>query len=135
MRGASQLEALVMTARRHGMTHLALTDTNGFYGLPNFLETARKHGIEPIVGVQVSARDGEAVLLARTPEAYPHLSELVSRYHLEETFSLTPALAVDLPGVVGRFLLCRIRSDRAGVGEVPLYPGSQPRFRNRDPGW
>ena len=100
MRGASQLESLVVTARRHGMTHLALTDTNGFYGLPNFLETARKHGIAPIVGVQVTARDGEAVLLARTPEAYPHLSELVSRRHLEETFSLTAALAADLPGVV-----------------------------------
>jgi len=74
------------------MTHLAITDTNGFYGLPNFLEIARKHKIAPIVGVQVTARDGEAVLLARAPEAYPYLSELVSRRHLEETFSLTPAL-------------------------------------------
>jgi error-prone DNA polymerase len=100
MRGASQLEALIAAARRHSMTHLALTDTNGFYGLPNFLEIARKHGIAPIVGVQVTAQDGEAVLLARTPEAYPHLSELVSRRHLEETFSLTAALAEDLPGVV-----------------------------------
>ena len=99
MRGASQLEALVVAARRHSMTHLALTDTNGFYGLPNFLETAKKHGIAPIVGVQVTAQDGEAVLLARTPESYPCLSELVSRRHLEETFSLTAALAADLPGV------------------------------------
>jgi len=58
MRGASHLEALVTAARRHGMTHLAITDTNGFYGLPNFLEIARKHKIAPIVGVQVTARDG-----------------------------------------------------------------------------
>ena len=100
MRGASQLEALVTAAHRHGMTHLAITDTNGFYGLPNFLETARKHKISPIVGVQVTARDGEAVLLARTPEAYPCLSELISRRHLEDTFSLTQALASGLPGLV-----------------------------------
>ena len=100
MRGASHLETLAAAARQHGMTHLALTDTNGFYGLPNFLEATRKHKIAPIVGVHVTARDGEAVLLARIPEAYPQLSELVSRYHLEETFSLTSALAAGLPGVV-----------------------------------
>jgi len=99
MRGASQLEALVLAARRHGMTHLALTDTNGFYGLPNFLETARKHGIAPIVGVQVTAQDGEAVLLARSPEAYPQLSELVSSRHLQKGFSLTEALAANLSDV------------------------------------
>ncbi len=99
MRGASQLETLVLAARHHGMTHLALTDTNGFYGLPNFLETARKHGIAPIVGVQVTAQDGEAVLLARTPEAYPQLSEVVTSRHLEEKFSLKQALAANLSDV------------------------------------
>jgi len=126
MRGASQLEALVVAARRHSMTHLALTDTNGFYGLPNFLETARKHGIEPIVGVQVTARDGEAVLLARTPEAYPHLSELVSRRHLEETFSLTAALAENLPGVVVLSANLELLAQLQGQAElyVEIRPGS-----------
>jgi len=126
MRGASQLEALVVAARRHSMTHLALTDTNGFYGLPNFLETARKHGIEPIVGVQVTARDGEAVLLARTPEAYPHLSELVSRRHLEETFSLTAALAENLPGVVVLSADLELLAQLQGQAElyVEIRPGS-----------
>ena len=126
MRGASQLEALVAAARRHSMTHLALTDTNGFYGLPNFLETARKHGIEPIVGVQVTARDGEAVLLARTPEAYPHLSELVSRRHLEETFSLTAALAENLPGVVVLSADLKLLAQLQGQAElyVEIRPGS-----------
>ena len=99
MRGASHIEALTAAARRHGMTHLAITDTNGFYGLPNFLKVAEKHGIAPVVGVQVTARDGEAVLLARTPEAYPPLSELISCRHLEKEFSLTAALAANLPGV------------------------------------
>ncbi len=127
MRGASQLEALVVAARRHSMTHLALTDTNGFYGLPNFLETAKKHGIAPIVGVQVTARDGEAVLLARTPEAYPYLSELVSRYHLEETFSLTPALATGLPGVVVLSADLEMLSQLEGRAElyVEIRPGSE----------
>ncbi|MBE9534620.1 MAG: DNA polymerase III subunit alpha [Proteobacteria bacterium] len=126
MRGASQLEALVVAARRHSMTHLALTDTNGFYGLPNFLETARKHGIEPIAGVQVTSRDGEAVLLARTPEAYPHLSELVSRRHLEETFSLTAALAENLPGVVVLSADLELLSQLQGRAElyVEIRPGS-----------
>ncbi len=127
MRGASQLEALVVAARRHSMTHLALTDTNGFYGLPNFLETAKKHGIAPIVGVQVTARDGEAVLLARTPESYPCLSELVSRRHLEETFSLTAALAENLPGVVVLSADLELLAQLQGRTElyVEIRPGSE----------
>ena len=126
MRGASQLESLVVAARRHGMTHLALTDTNGFYGLPNFLEVARKHGIDPIVGVQVTARDSEAVLLARTPEAYPHLSELVSRRHLEETFSLTTTLAEDLPDVAVLSADLELLTQLQGRAElyVEIRPGS-----------
>jgi len=127
MRGASRLEALVSAARSHGMTHLALTDTNGFYGLPNFLETGKKHGIEPIVGVQITARDGKAVLLARTPEAYPYLSELVSRYHLEETFSLTPSLVADLPGVVVLSADLKMLCQLEGRAElyVEIRPGSE----------
>ncbi len=127
MRGASQLEALVVAARRHSMTHLALTDTNGFYGLPNFLETAKKHGIAPIVGVQVTARDGEAVLLARTPESYPCLSELVSRRHLEETFSLTASLAADLPGVAVLSADLELLTQLQGRTElyVEIRPGSE----------
>jgi error-prone DNA polymerase len=127
MRGASQLEELVTAARRLGMTHLAITDTNGFYGLPNFLEIARKHNIAPIVGVQVTARDGEAVLLARTPEVYPYLSELVSRRHLEETFSLTPALTSGLPGLAVLSSDLELLSGLQGCGElyVEIRPGSE----------
>jgi DNA-directed DNA polymerase III PolC len=127
MRGASQLEALVTAARRRNMTHLAITDTNGFYGLPNFLEIARKHKIAPIVGVQITARDGEAVLLARTPEAYPYLSELVSRRHLEETFSLIPVLASSPSGLAvlssDLELLSRLQG-RAAL-YVEIRPGSE----------
>jgi error-prone DNA polymerase len=125
MRGASQLEALVLAARHHGMTHLALTDTNGFYGLPNFLETARKNGIAPIVGVQVTAQDGEAVLLARTPEAYPQLSELVTRRHLEEKFSLKQALAADLSDVAILSADLDLLTSLQGRAElyVEIHPG------------
>jgi len=127
MRGASKLEALVTAARRHSMTHLAITDTNGFYGLSNFLEVARKHKIAPIVGVQVTARDGEAVLLARTPEAYPYLSELISCRHLEDTFSLPSALASSPPGLVVLSPDLELLSRLQGCAElyVEIRPGAE----------
>ena len=53
MQGVSSPEVLCREAKKAGFTHLALTDTNGFYGLINFLEAARATGIEPIVGAEI----------------------------------------------------------------------------------
>src|SRR5439155_4936985 len=52
-RGASRLEDLVVAARRRGMDAMALTDTNGLYGLVWFLDAAKAAGVRPIVGAEV----------------------------------------------------------------------------------
>ncbi len=88
MQGVSSPKALCREAKKAGFTHLALTDTNGFYGLINFLEAARESGIEPIVGAEVKTADSSAVLLAKSPYGYEILSELITRRHLEEDFVL-----------------------------------------------
>jgi DNA polymerase-3 subunit alpha len=51
MRGTADLEKLCRTVRKQGMDTVALTDTNGIYGLIFFLQIARETGIRPIVGV------------------------------------------------------------------------------------
>ena len=45
MRGTASPEALCRRAKALGYDALALTDTNGFYGLPEFLRVARQQGI------------------------------------------------------------------------------------------
>jgi DNA-directed DNA polymerase III PolC len=88
MWGVSSVKVLCETATAAGFEYLALTDTNGFYGLINFLEAARQHGIRPIVGVHLQVGNESAVILAKTARGYELLSELNTRRHLSEDFSL-----------------------------------------------
>ncbi len=110
MRGVNSPEDLCKRAAELGFEHIALTDTNGMYGLVNFLDAARRYGIRPIVGAQVRpcvrAGDGEtrgtgeacgaggsggAVLLAKTARGYELLANLLSRRHLDRDFQLASA--------------------------------------------
>ena len=52
-RGANSIEALCRAAKKRGMDRLALTDTNGVYGLIWFLQIAKEVGITPIIGAEV----------------------------------------------------------------------------------
>ncbi len=88
MRGVSSVDALCRAAAEKGFESLALTDTNGFYGLIHFLEAARKCNIRPIAGVHLRKGLEEAVLLAKSARGYELLCEVVSRRHLERDFSL-----------------------------------------------
>ena len=49
------MEELCLSAVKQGMDRLALTDTNGLYGLIFFLQTAAETGIKPIVGSELRA--------------------------------------------------------------------------------
>jgi error-prone DNA polymerase len=88
MQGVSAPEALCQAAAEAGMEYLALTDTNGLYGLIRFLGAARKHGIHPLVGTFLQEGQESAVILAKTPKGYELLCQLLSRRHLKENFSL-----------------------------------------------
>jgi error-prone DNA polymerase len=92
MRGVSSPEILCREAKKAGFTHLALTDLNGFYGLVNFLEAARATGIEPIVGTEIKTAQTSAVFLARTAAGYEILSDIITRRHTENDFSLIQSL-------------------------------------------
>lgn len=88
MRGASSPRALCEAAKAKGFQVLALTDTNGFYGLIHFLEAAARCGIRPILGAHLKTRAQEAVVLVKREKGYPILSDLITRIHLEKDFPL-----------------------------------------------
>lgn len=84
--------ALCARARALGMTQLALTDRNGLYGIPQFLEQAAEHGIRPIIGAEAVSGRQRAVLLARDAEGYANLCRLLSELHCRDGFELAAAL-------------------------------------------
>jgi error-prone DNA polymerase len=78
--GVARPEELVEAAAEMGMPSLALTDRDGLYGIPRFLESAGEVGILPIVGVEVQTAGGHIVLLAESIEGYRSLCRLVTEY-------------------------------------------------------
>ena len=78
--GVARPEELVDAAARISMPSLALTDRDGLYGIPRFLEAADRAGILPIVGVEVSTAGGHVVLLAESIEGYRSLCRLITEY-------------------------------------------------------
>lgn len=106
LEGASRIEDLIQTAREAGMDALAITDTNGMYGVVPFFKTAREKGIRPIIGVEIIEKKEEieraekkedrfcssAVLLARDNIGYAKICEIVTEKALSDRFSLAEAL-------------------------------------------
>ncbi len=106
--GASRLEDLVWAASKHALEALALTDTNGLYGVVPFQQACVAAGVRPIFGAEIEggtlqrgAGEGRgappggaarrrpegagpprAVLLARDREGYAEICRLVTERHL-----------------------------------------------------
>ena len=95
--GMCRIEELVARAKELGMEALAITDHGVMYGVIEFYNVAKKHGIKPIVGCEVyvapqarfergsrrRSRPFHLVLLARNETGYRNLIQLTTRAHLE----------------------------------------------------
>ena len=96
--GVARPEELVGAAAGMGMPSLALTDRDGLYGIPRFLEAAGTVGILPIIGVEVSIAEGHIVLLAESMEGYRSLCRLITQYRISSEDRRRPVCP--LPAVV-----------------------------------
>ena len=128
--GANRIDDLVVRARDHQMSALALTDHGNLFGAVQFYQEARKAGIKPIIGVEAyiaprSRLDRESygvhhgsyhlILLASNYTGYRNLLKLVSAAHLEG-FYYRPRIDLELlaahaEGLIGLSACLR--------GEVP----------------
>ncbi|MBW1690983.1 MAG: DNA polymerase III subunit alpha [Deltaproteobacteria bacterium] len=98
--GMGTIEELCRSAKEQGMDRLALTDTNGLYGLIFFLQTAREVGIEPIVGSELTTDTHRAVLLVRDREGYANLCRIISDRHCHQDFDLIKTLRERRKGLI-----------------------------------
>ena len=79
--GVATPEDLAAAASKIEMSSLALTDQDGLYGIPRFLEAAAGSAVSPIVGVEVSVEGGgHLVLLAEGMRGYRSLCRLITAY-------------------------------------------------------
>jgi len=91
--GASSPEDLFAAAREQGIQTLAVTDTNGLYGLIHQLKAATHSGIRLLIGAWLDDTAGHsAIVLPRTRRGYSRLCHLITRRHTDRRFSLGPSL-------------------------------------------
>ena len=99
MRGTIGLEDLCRRVRELGMDTVALTDTNGLYGLIFFLQIAAEMGIRPIIGAEVVTEDERAVLLVKDRQGYANLCRILTDRHDGNGFVLSDALIAKPDGL------------------------------------
>lgn len=99
--GISSIEELCLSAKGMGMDSLALTDTNGLYGLMFFLEAAGDAGIKPIAGSEVVSDGGHrAVLLVRNRAGYANLCGILSDRNCHRKFDLIKGIMAKREGLI-----------------------------------
>ncbi|HEX6200075.1 MAG TPA: PHP domain-containing protein, partial [Thermoanaerobaculia bacterium] len=94
--GVATPAELLEEAARTGMRSMALTDRDGLYGIPRFLEAAGEVGVSPVVGAEVGVEvgacpGGHLVLLAEGMEGYRSLCRLITAYRCSSGDRRRPA--------------------------------------------
>jgi len=80
LEAAALPEVLAERAAALGQQALALVDADGVYGAPRFYRACTRLGLMPLVGAEVSMRDGGRLpLLVEDPEGYGNLCRLLTR--------------------------------------------------------
>ncbi|MBI2419896.1 MAG: DNA polymerase III subunit alpha [Ignavibacteriales bacterium] len=91
LRGAATVEQLVMFAKEHDITAMALTDDDSMQGFVSFVKAAHQAGIKPILGTTITLTgDGSSyvICLAKNNTGYSELCRLITRKKLLDDFSL-----------------------------------------------
>jgi len=92
--GAASIEEIIKKAKRDNMPAAAITDHGNMFGVPEFVNTAKKHDVKPIVGCEFyvtpnSMEDKTTrtryhqVLLAKNMKGYKNLAKLSSLGYVE----------------------------------------------------
>jgi len=88
--GVSLPEELVEKATKLELSGIALTDHNGFYGIPRFAKAAKQTGMPTIFGTELTIqtdnfKEAHLILLAKNPAGYKTLSSIITKAQLNGT--------------------------------------------------
>ncbi|HET6528698.1 MAG TPA: PHP domain-containing protein, partial [Balneolaceae bacterium] len=50
--GAASISQLIKKSKKHGMPGIAITDHGNMFGVPQFVNEAKKQGIKPVIGCE-----------------------------------------------------------------------------------
>ncbi len=103
LQGTISVDSLIEEAKKYALPAIALTDTNGMYGLIEFMKKAKKANIKPIPGAFIndpSDKNINAVFLAMNKNGYSDLCKIITTRKLKESFSLKELLQGEFSDLV-----------------------------------
>jgi DNA polymerase III alpha subunit len=103
LQGTIPVDSLIEKAKEYALPAIALTDTNGMYGLIEFMKKAKEANIKPIPGVFIddpSDKNINAVFLAMNRQGYSDLCKIITTRKLKENFSLKNILQTEFPDLI-----------------------------------
>ena len=90
--GPCRIGNLVRRARELGFESMALTDRDNLYGVHDFIETAKAEGLRPIIGTELTTKQGSVIILVRDREGFGNLCELISARKAADAGTGLPAV-------------------------------------------
>jgi DNA polymerase-3 subunit alpha/error-prone DNA polymerase len=117
---------LARRARELGYGALALTDRNGVYGLPPFIEACESEGLKPILGTELVYAGGRALLIAETDRGFSLMTRILTE-RAAGALDPRPALLGDTEGL--SIISDDLELLEAGRGRRGLYALASPERR------
>jgi error-prone DNA polymerase len=116
LRGGSFPEQLAERAAQLHLPAMALCDRDGLYGAPRFYTAAKKHGVRPIIGAELTLEDGAVLpVLVATRAGYQNLCRLITQAKLRGTKTEAPVLWSELDAIRRRPRRAHRRRRRPGA--------------------
>lgn len=95
LEGAVTIDDLVNRAKEYDLPGLALTDTNGMYGLISFTKKCLENNVKPILGSFINDPNNKNIcctVLAKNNTGFSELCKLITLRKLNEDFNLIQQL-------------------------------------------
>jgi error-prone DNA polymerase len=119
LRGASTPEQLAQRAGELQIPAMALCDRDGVYGAPWFFAEARKLGIRPIVGAELTMEDKTILpVLVESRVGYENLCQLLTRAHLRNEKGKCSVYWNELPEFANGLVALAQLSQASRLGEA-----------------
>jgi DNA polymerase-3 subunit alpha len=119
--GAIKTKDLVTACVKGGMPAAAVTDTNNMFGALEFAIEAKKAGLQPIIGAQVSLEDdSQLVLLVQNDAGYRNLCKLISDAYMLGDAQKVALTYVDLKGHAAG-LICLTGGSKGAINQALLH--------------
>jgi error-prone DNA polymerase len=135
LEGVASPERLLERAASLGYRALAITDRNNLYLAIRFWQEARRLGLTPLLGAEITHREHAALLLPLDRRGYGRLCELLSQRALDPRFDLVAALAerpsglhviVESVGLASSLLAAGVPAAGGWTSSGAPRPGARP---------